>query len=152
MEVILLEKVTNLGNLGDQVSVKSGYGRNFLIPQKKAVPATADNVTKFEARRAELEAAAGETLAAAKTRAEQLAQLGKITIGSNASDEGKLFGSVAPLDVAEAVTAAGVAIEKREVQMPEGPIHSIGEYEISIRLHGDVVQVITVVVEASAAE
>ncbi|MDH5407817.1 MAG: 50S ribosomal protein L9 [Gammaproteobacteria bacterium] len=150
MDVILLEKVANLGNLGEQVSVKPGYGRNFLIPQKKAVPATADNVAKFEAQRAELEKAANEALAAATARAEQIAQLAKITIASHAGDEGKLFGSVAPLDIAEAMTNAGVAIEKREVMMPEGPIHNIGEYEIAIRVHSDVQQNITVVVEAAA--
>lgn len=150
MDVILLEKVANLGSLGDKVSVKPGYGRNFLIPQKKAVPATKDNIAKFEAQRAELEKAANEALTAAQARAEQLAQLDAVTIESNAGDEGKLFGSVAPMDIADAVTAAGVAIEKREVLLPEGPIHNVGEYEISIRLHTDVIQPIKLVIEAAA--
>ena len=149
MEVILLEKVANLGNLGEQVTVRPGYGRNFLVPQKKAVPATKDNVAKFEARRAELEKAANEALAAAQARAEKLAQLAKVTIASLAGDEGKLFGSVGPADVAEAVTAAGVALEKREVLMPEGPIHMIGEYDVTIRLHSDVLQTVNVTVEAA---
>ena len=149
MEVILLEKVANLGNLGEQVTVRPGYGRNFLVPQKKAVPATKDNIAKFEARRAELEKAANEALAAAQARAEKLVQLAKVTIASLAGDEGKLFGSVGPADVAEAVTAAGVTVEKREVLMPEGPIHMIGEYNITIRLHSDVLQAVTVTVEAA---
>ena len=149
MEVILLEKVANLGDLGEQVTVRPGHGRNFLIPQKMAVPATPDNIAKFEARRAELEKAAQESLAKAQARAEQLVQLAKVSVASLAGDEGKLFGSVGPADIAEAVGAAGVAIEKREVLMPEGPIHMIGEYEIVIRLHSDVHQPITVVVEAA---
>ena len=149
MEVILLEKVANLGNLGEQVTVRPGYGRNFLIPQNKAVPATKENIAKFEARRAELEKAASDALAAAQARSEKLAQLAKVSIGSLAGDEGKLFGSVGPADIADAVTAAGVEIEKREVLMPEGPIHMIGEYEVTIRLHSDVTQAINVVVEAA---
>ena len=149
MEVILLEKVANLGDLGEQVTVRPGHGRNFLIPQKKAVPATPDNIAKFEARRAELEKAAQDSLGKAQARAEQLAQLAKVSVASLAGDEGKLFGSVGPADIAEAVGAAGVAIEKREVLMPEGPIHMIGAYEIVIRLHSDVQQPITVVVEAA---
>ncbi|MDH5181599.1 MAG: 50S ribosomal protein L9 [Gammaproteobacteria bacterium] len=149
MEVILLEKVPNLGSLGDKVSVKPGYGRNFLIPQKKAVPATADNIAKFEARRAELEKAAGEALAAAQARAAQLAALGSVTIEGNAGDEGKLFGSVATSDIADALTAAGVAVEKREVLLPEGPIHNIGEYEVNVRLHADVIQSVKVIVAAA---
>ena len=150
MEVILLEKVANLGNLGDKVSVKAGYGRNFLIPQSKAVPASKENIEKFEARRADLEKAAAEAVADAKKRAEHLANTGKVTIGSNAGDEGKLFGSVGPADVADALTATGVVIEKREVLMPEGPIHQVGEYEFNIRLHSDVIQAVTVVVVAAA--
>ena len=149
MEVILLEKVANLGDLGEQVTVRPGHGRNFLIPQNKAVPATKDNVAKFEARRAELEKAAQEALTKAQTRAEQLAQLDKVTVTSLAGDEGKLFGSVGPADIAEAVTAAGVEIEKREVLMSEGPIHMTGDYEINIRLHSDVQQTIKLAVEAA---
>ena len=148
MEVILLEKVANLGNLGDKVKVRPGYGRNFLVPKKKAVPATKENLAMFEERRAELEKAAAEALAAAQARAEQIAVLTSITITANASDEGKLFGSVAVSDIAKAVTAAGVEVSKQEVNMPEGPIHAIGEYEIAIRVHSDVTQNVTIVVEA----
>lgn len=150
MEVILLEKVGNLGNLGDKVSVKSGYGRNFLIPQKKAVPASQANIEKFEARRTELEQAAAESVTEANKRAEHLASVGKITIGSNAGDEGKLFGSVGTADIANALTATGIVFEKREVLMPEGPIHMVGEYEINIRMHSDVIKPVTIVVVATA--
>ena len=148
MEVILLEKIANLGNLGDKVNVKAGYGRNFLVPFKKAVSATKDNIAVFEARRAELEAAAAEVLAAAQARATKLAALAKLALKGNASEEGKLFGSITVADIAAAVTEAGVELEKREVSLPEGPIHLIGEYEVEIHLHSDVVQAITVVVEA----
>ncbi|MFO7604226.1 MAG: 50S ribosomal protein L9 [Gammaproteobacteria bacterium] len=147
MEVILLEKVPNLGNLGDQVKVRAGYGRNFLIPGKKAVAATEENIKVFEERRAELEKAAAEVLAAAQARAESLAQLATITIQANASDEGKLFGSVGPVEIADAVSAAGVEIAKSEVLMPTGPIHDIGEVSVDIRLHSDVIQAVTIVVE-----
>jgi len=149
MEVILLEKVANLGNLGEQVTVRSGYGRNFLVPQKKAVPATKESIAEFEAKRAELEKKAQADQAKAQARAEKLAQLGKLSIASLAGEEGKLFGSVGPADIAEAVKAAGLEIEKRDVLMPEGPIHMIGEYEINIRLHSDVQQAISLTVEAS---
>ena len=147
MEVILLEKVANLGNLGDKVSVKPGYGRNFLFPSKKAVPANKENIEMFEARRAELEKAAAEVLATAQARAEKLGALAQIVIKTNAGDEGKLFGSVGVADIAEAITAAGEEVVKREVSMPEGPIHMVGEYELEIQLHSDVVQTVTVVVE-----
>ena len=150
MEVILLEKVANLGNLGDKVAVRPGYGRNFLIPQKKAVPATQENIEKFEARRAELEQAAAASLAEAQKRADHLANVGKVTIGSNAGDEGKLFGSVGPADIANALTATGMVFEKREVLMPKGPIHSLGVYEINIRVHSDLIQPVTVEVIAAA--
>lgn len=139
MEVILLEKVANLGSLGDKVKVKSGYGRNYLIPQQKAVSCTVDNLAKFEARRAELEQALIATLAQAQARAEQLLKLGSVKIARNAGEEGKLFGSVGNSDVAEALTEAGVNVAKREVLMPTGPIHATGEYDITIRLHTDVV-------------
>lgn len=148
MEVILLEKVANLGNLGDKVNVRPGYGRNFLVPKKKAVPATKANLEMFEERRAELEKAAAETLATAQARAAQLAGLETITIKVNASDEGKLFGSVAVSDIAEAIIAAGVEVAKQEVSMPEGPIHTVGEYEIALHVHSDVAQTVKVVVEA----
>lgn len=149
MEVILLEKVPNLGSLGDQVKVRPGYGRNFLIPSKKAVPASAENIKMFEERRAELEKAAAEALAAAQARAEALAQVAKVVIKANASDEGKLFGSVGPIEIADAVTAAGTEIAKSEVLMPTGPIHELGEFSIDIRLHSDVTQAVNIVVEAA---
>jgi large subunit ribosomal protein L9 len=148
MEVILLENVANLGGLGDKVNVRPGYGRNFLMPQKKAVPATKENVEMFEARRAELEKAAAEALAAAQARAEKIANLGRVVISAQAGEEGKLFGSVAVADIANAVTAAGVELEKREVNLPEGPIRLLGEYEVELQLHAEVVQPITVAIEA----
>jgi len=148
MQVILLEKVANLGNLGDKVNVRPGYGRNFLVPNKKAVPATKDNLAMFEERRAELEKAAAGAVAVAQARAEKIAELASITLAANASDEGKLFGSISVGDIAKAVTDAGVEITKQEVNMPEGPIHAVGEYDISIRVHTDVAQNIKVVVEA----
>lgn len=148
MEVILLEKVRNLGNLGDKVKVRAGYGRNFLVPTGKAVPATEENVAKFEARRAELEKAANEQLAAAQARADQLTALGRVVVTHKAGDEGKLFGSVGTGDIAEAVTAAGVSVEKREVSLPEGALRNVGEFEIEFQLHTDVVAKLTVSVEA----
>lgn len=147
MEVILLEKVENLGNLGDRVNVKSGYGRNFLIPSGKATPATEEHIKAFEERRAELEKTAAETLVAAQARAEQLLDL-IITIAARAGDEGKLFGSVGTSDIAEAVTAAGIVIERHEVRLPEGAFRQIGEYQVGIHLHTDVNLEIALVVEA----
>ncbi len=138
MEVILLENIGNLGVLGDKVDVKPGYGRNFLIPQGKAVPATVDNVAKFEARRAELEAAAAETLSAAQARADALAALVAVEIAATAGEEGKLFGSVGTRDIAEALTAAGCEVDKAEVRLPEGAIRELGEFEIMIQLHAEV--------------
>ena len=138
MNVILLEKVHKLGNLGDTVAVKPGFGRNFLIPKGMAVPATPDNVAKFEARRAELENTAAEKLAAAESRRDSLANI-TVTIAHKAGDEGKLFGSVGTADIAHAITEAGVQVEKREVRLPEGAIRQIGEYDIGIELHSDVV-------------
>jgi large subunit ribosomal protein L9 len=137
MEVILLEKVANLGSLGDKVKVKAGYGRNFLLPYGKAVPATADNLKAFEERRAELEKAAAEKLAAAQSRAEAL-NGASITITSKAGEEGKLFGSIGVRDIADAITAAGTEVEKSEVRLPEGPLRVVGEYEIELQLHSDV--------------
>ncbi len=148
MEVILLEKVRNLGNLGDKVTVKPGYGRNFLIPTGQAVMATAKNVAEFEERRAELEKKAAEALSAAQARADKLAELGSVTLKAHAGEEGKLFGSIGPADIADAITAAGVEVEKREVQMPEGPLRAIGEYDLEIQFESDVLQAIKVVVEA----
>ena len=145
MNVILLERVANLGNLGDAVKVKAGYGRNFLIPQGKAVPATPENVEKFEARRAELEQTAAEKLSTAEARKDAISAL-SITLTQKAGEEGKLFGSVGTSDIAHAITDAGVAVEKREVRLPNGPIRQIGEHNIEIELHSDVVASITVVV------
>ena len=141
MEVILLDKVGKLGGIGDKVSVKAGFGRNCLIPQGKAIPATEANVAEFEARRAELEAAAAEKLTGAEGRAARLADVA-VTITANAGDEGKLFGSVGTRDIAEAVTAAGVEISKSEVRLPEGTLREVGEYDIDIQLHTDVIQTI----------
>ncbi len=138
MEVILLEKIGKLGDLGDRVKVKPGYGRNFLIPQGKAVPATEDNVARFEARRTELETAAAESIAAAEVRAGRLQELGIITITANAGEEGKLFGSVGTRDIADAVTAAGVELNKAEVRLPEGALRELGDFEIAVHLHSDV--------------
>ncbi|HSH41222.1 MAG TPA: 50S ribosomal protein L9 [Arenicellales bacterium] len=138
MEVILLEKVRNLGGLGDKVKVRSGYGRNYLLPQGKAVSATAENVAAFEARRAELEKAAAEALSEAQAVSEKLQQLGKVSLKARTGEGGKLFGSIAPADVAEAITAAGVPVEKRMVTMPEGPIRTIGEYTVTVQIHTDV--------------
>lgn len=148
MDVILLEKVRNLGDLGDRVKVRPGYGRNFLIPSGKAVPANADNIAMFETRRAELEKAAAEAVAAAEARAEQVNALGRVVLTRKAGDEGKLFGSVSTADIAEAITAAGVEVEKREVEVPEGPIRLTGEYSVMLMLHSDVTATITVSVEA----
>lgn len=147
MEVILLEKVSNLGNLGEKVNVRPGYGRNFLIPQGKAVSATEENVAAFEERRAELEKAAAEILAAAEARAEQLNGM-TVSITQRAGDEGKLFGSVGTADIADACTAAGVEVAKSEVRMPTGPIRELGEFDIDIQLHGDVTATIKVAVVA----
>jgi len=149
MEVILLESVQKLGELGDKVAVKSGYGRNFLIPQKKAVPATAENLQQFEERRADLEAVAGDKLSVAKSRAENVGEL-LITITTKAGEEGKLFGSITVRDVAEACEAAGVELEKSEVRLPEGPIRELGEFDIDIHLHPEVNAVLKLAVVAEA--
>lgn len=143
MDVILLERVRNLGNLGDEVSVKNGYGRNFLIPQGKAVRATAANREVFESRRAELEAQAAAQLKAAQDRAAGLAELA-VTIAARASDEGKLFGSVGSREIADAVTEAGQEVSKEEVLLPVGPLRSIGEFTVDFQLHSDVTASVTV--------
>lgn len=137
MEVILLEKMGKLGKLGDKVNVKAGFGRNYLLPFGKAVAATETNVAEFEARRAELELTANDKQAVAETRAAALAEV-SIAIEAQAGEGGKLFGSVGPRDVADAITAAGVEVSKSEVRMPEGPIRELGEYQIVIHLHADV--------------
>jgi len=141
MDVILLEKVGKLGNIGDQVAVKAGFGRNYLLPQGKAIPATAENVAEFEARRAELEAAAAAKLEEAQTRAEKLAEI-SVTIGANAGDEGKLFGSVGAKDIADAITAAGVEVSKSEIKLPEGALRETGDYEIDLQIHAEVIQTV----------
>ena len=149
MELILLQKVTNLGVLGDKVNVKPGYGRNFLVPQGKAVPATAANVAEFEAKRAEYEAKAKAVHDDAEARAAKL-EGASVTITANAATEGKLFGSVGPRDIAEAFTAAGLPLEKSEVIMGEGALRNIGEYDIVVKLHADVQTTVKVVVQAEA--
>jgi len=137
MDVILLQKVDNLGNLGDKVAVKSGYGRNFLIPSGRAVPATANNVAAFEERRAELEKEAAEVLAAAEARKAKLEGMA-ITIACKAGDEGRLFGSVGTVDIAQAATEAGQEVLKQEVRLPEGPFRVTGEFDVELHLHADV--------------
>ncbi|MGF1716136.1 50S ribosomal protein L9 [Photobacterium chitinilyticum] len=149
MQVILLDKIGNLGSLGDQVNVKSGFARNFLIPQGKAVMATKANVEMFEARRAELEAKVAEQLSAAQARADKLSALEAVVIASKAGDEGKLFGSIGTRDIADAVTAAGVEVVKSEVRLPEGALRTTGEFEISIQLHSDVFATINLTVVAA---
>ncbi len=138
MQVILLDKIGNLGSLGDAVNVKSGYARNFLIPQGKAVMATKANIEMFEGRRAELEAKVAEQLTAAQARADQVNALEAVVIASKAGDEGKLFGSIGTRDIADAVTAAGVKLEKSEVRLPEGALRTTGEFEVSVQLHSEV--------------
>lgn len=137
MEVILLEKVQNLGSLGDTVTVKPGYGRNFLFPKGKAVPATEANVADFEARRAELEKAAAEKADAAEARRATLEGV-SVTITRKASEEGKLFGSVGSIDIAEALTAAGTEVCKSEIRLPEGSMRHTGEYDVTVHLNTDV--------------
>jgi len=150
MEVILLDKIAKLGGLGDKVSVKSGYARNYLLPKGKAVFASAANVEHFEARRAELEAKLAETLSAAEARAAKLVELGEVTIASKAGDEGKLFGSIGTRDIADAITEAGVAVAKAEVRLPLGTIRETGEFDIAIHLHNDVDTNVKVIVIAEA--
>lgn len=145
MDVILLEKIDRLGTLGDVVNVKPGYARNFLLPLGKAKAATADNLKDLEERRAEFEAKAAETLSAAEARFEKLDGMA-VSITSKSGTEGKLFGSVGTMDIADAVTAAGVDIVKKEVRMPTGAIHDAGEYDITLHLHADVNAVIKLTV------
>jgi large subunit ribosomal protein L9 len=145
MEVILLQKVANLGNIGDKVKVKSGYGRNFLLPQGKATLATADNVAKFEARRAELEKKEHDELAGAQARAKRLEGF-KLMLSAKAGNEGKLFGSIGTSDVADGVKKAGHAIERSEVRLPHGPIRQAGEHTVQLQLHTDVIVELQVVI------
>ena len=146
MNIILLDKIANLGGLGDKVTVKSGYARNFLFPQGKAVPATTANVEKFEARRAELEAANAEKLATAEARAEKLNALENLTIAAPAGDEGKLFGSIGTRDIAQAITDAGIEVAKAEVKLPEGTLREIGEFNIDIQVHAEVMANVKLVI------
>ena len=148
MNVILLENVENLGGIGDLVKVKPGYGRNFLLPQGKAALATAENIKAIEARRAELEKAAAEELAKAKDRAKSIEGL-EVVIPANAGSEGKLFGSVGPLDITEALAGIQVEVERAEVRMPDGPIGELGEFPVGIHLHSEVNAEITVRVVAT---
>jgi len=150
MEVILLDKIAKLGGLGDKVSVKSGYARNYLLPQGKAVFASEANVEHFEARRAEIEAKLAEVLSVAEARAAKVVELAEVTIASKSGDEGKLFGSIGTRDIADAITEAGVEIAKSEVRLPLGAIRETGEFEIAIHLHNDVDTSIKVIVIAEA--
>ena len=147
MEVILLEKVLNLGDLGDKVTVKPGYGRNYLVPVGKAVPATKANLAEFEARRAELEKAAREKLTGAEERRAALEGF-ELNLTANASEEGRLYGSIGPREIAVAVEETGLQLEKSEVIMGEGPIRHTGEHTVLIHLHADVETEIKVTVEA----
>ena len=148
MEVILLEKIGKLGGIGDKANVKAGFGRNYLIPQGKAVFATESNIAEFELRRADLEANAAAKLAEAEARAAALVAIGTLTISAVAGDEGKLFGSVGIRELEDAIAAAGGDINKSEINMPDGPISFVGEYSVECQLHVDVTQNFTVVVEA----
>lgn len=150
MEVILLERVGKLGNLGDKVTVKPGFGRNFLFPYGKAVPATAANLAEFESRRAELEKAAAEQKAAADARAAKL-ENAEVTIAANAGEDGKLFGSVGTREIADALNAAtGADIDKSEVRLPEGALRHTGEFELDVQLHSDVTVTVKVTVAGDA--
>lgn len=147
MEVILLENIGKLGHLGDTVNVKGGFGRNYLIPQGKAVPATATNKAQFEERRAELEAAAAEKLNAAQARADQLKDL-ELSVVAKAGDEGKLFGSIGTRDIADAISSAGIEVNKSEVRLPNGVIRNVGEFEVTLQLHPEVSTTMNLVVVA----
>ncbi len=137
MDVILLQRIKNLGKLGDKVSVKAGYGRNYLIPQGKAVSATQANTAAFEARRAELEKEEADILASAQSRAEKLNEI-NIVITAKAGDEGKLFGSVGTRDIADALTASGIEVDRAEVRLPNGALRHTGEFHVAVQLHHDV--------------
>jgi large subunit ribosomal protein L9 len=147
MDVILLQKVANLGNIGDRVKVRSGYGRNFLLPGGKATLATPDNVKRFEARREELEKLAREHLSSAEERGAAMKDF-KLTITAKAGTEGKLFGSIGTSDVAEAATKAGFKVERSEVRMPNGPLRTVGEHSVGLHLHADIDVPLTVLIVA----
>lgn len=150
MQVILLEKVANLGNLGDRVTVRSGYARNFLLPKGKATLATAENVKKFEARRAELEKVQQEQLSGAQKRAAAFEGF-KLTITAKAGSEGKLFGSIGTSDIAEAATKAGQKLERSEVRLPNGPLRTVGEHTVSVHLHTDIDVELPITINAEEA-
>ena len=148
MEVILLEKIGKLGDIGDKANVKAGFGRNFLIPQGKAVFATEKNITEFELRRAELEAQAADKLSQAKARSAKLQEIGSITISAIAGDEGKLFGSVGARELEDAIAAAGGDVTKNEISLPEGAFRQIGEFTVDIQLHSDITETLALVIKA----
>ncbi|WP_094752567.1 50S ribosomal protein L9 [Psychromonas sp. CD1] len=150
MEIILQDTVANLGKLGDKVNVKSGYARNFLFPQQKAVPANKANLEAFEARRADLEAKQAANLTAATERGASIDALEVITITSKAGDEGKLFGSIGTRDIANAITAAGIAVVKSEVRLPEGALRHTGTYDVTIFVHSEVTSIVNIEVVAAA--
>lgn len=151
MEIILLQKVDNVGGIGDLVRVKSGYARNYLIPQGKATLATAENKAKFELRRAELEAKAAAELSAAQARGKKLEGL-TLKIEMQAGAEGKLFGSVGTVDIAEAIAKQAVEVERSEIRLPDGPLRSVGDHQVVLHLHTDVNVEIKVVIEAAEPE
>ncbi|MAS40333.1 MAG: 50S ribosomal protein L9 [Porticoccaceae bacterium] len=144
MEVILLEKIGRLGNIGDRVRVRAGYGRNYLIPQGKAVFATQENVARFEARRAELEQLAAARLGEAQALADQIAQIGSLTLSAVAGEGGKLFGSVSARDIADALAAAGIEVPRTAIRLPAGAIRELGEFDVEVQLHSDLLQEIRV--------
>jgi len=147
MEIILLEKIENLGAMGDKVNVKPGYSRNYLVPQGKAAPATAENIAEFETRRAELEKASAETLQAAEARRDQL-EGKQITIVAKAGEEGKLFGSIGTADIASSISESGVTVERNEVRLPEGAFRLLGEYDVELHLHADINVTVKLTIEA----
>jgi large subunit ribosomal protein L9 len=147
MNVILLDNIENLGKIGDLVSVKAGYGRNFLLPKGKAALATKTNMEEFESKRAGLEKAAAEELASAKARAE-LVQGMELVIPANAGSEGKLFGSIGPIDIAEAFSKVGVEVERSEIRLPDGPLHEVGDFNVGLHLHPEINVDVTVKVVA----
>ena len=147
MQVNLLEKIANLGDLGDQVSVKSGYGRNYLVPQNKAVPATAENIAQFEERRAELERTSNERLGEAQSRADKISGT-QVTITSKAGEEGKLFGSITVRDIAEAAGRRDIRLDKSEILLPDGPLRTLGEFDVDTKLHPEVIATLKVTVIA----
>ena len=147
MQVILLEKFGKLGDIGDKVKVKAGYGRNYLIPQGKAVFATEKNIEVFESRRAELEVNARERLESAQIRASKLEEIGTVKIKAIAGDEGKLFGSIGPREIEQAIIGAGGEVSRSEINLPEGSFRSLGSFEVDIKVHSDIVQTISLVIE-----